>query len=107
MSGSHDDGQGLLNRLSTTERIIGIGAGGYLGSSEVGYSLRVRGLLGAGSRAALPLRFSIIFEYGGLIREYAPSLVPSCCAPASIPARQRIRCRSSSECWIAGGGPLV
>jgi hypothetical protein len=40
---------------------------GYLGSSEIGYSLRVRGLLGAGSRSALPLRFSVIFEYGGLI----------------------------------------
>ena len=39
----------------------------YLGSSEIGYSLRVRGLLGAGSRSALPLRFSVIFEYGGLI----------------------------------------
>jgi hypothetical protein len=39
----------------------------YLGSSEIGYSLRVRGLLGAGSRAALPLRFSVICEYGGLI----------------------------------------
>ena len=39
----------------------------YLGSSEIGYSHRVRGLLGAGSRSALPLRFSVIFEYGGLI----------------------------------------
>ena len=39
----------------------------YLGSSEIGYSLRVRGLRGAGSRSALPLRFSVIFEYGGLI----------------------------------------
>jgi hypothetical protein len=39
----------------------------YLGSSEIGYSLRVRGLLGAGSRSALPLRFSVIVEYGGLI----------------------------------------
>ncbi len=39
----------------------------YLGFSEFGYSLRVRGLLGAGSRSALPLRFSVIFEYGGLI----------------------------------------
>jgi hypothetical protein len=36
----------------------------YLGSSEIGYS-RVRGLLGAGSRSALPLRFSVIFEYEG------------------------------------------
>ena len=33
----------------------------------IGYSVRVRGLLGAGSRSALPLRFSVIFEYGGLI----------------------------------------
>jgi hypothetical protein len=74
---------------------------------EVGYSLRVRGLLGAGSRAALPLRFSVIFEYGGLIREYALSLIPSCFAPAGIPARQRIRCRSGADCWIAGGQPLV
>jgi hypothetical protein len=79
----------------------------YLGSSEVGYSLRVRDLLGAGSRAASPLRFSVIFEYGGLFREYAPSLIPSCLAPAGIPARQRIGCRSGSECWIAGGQPLV
>ena len=39
----------------------------YLGSSEIGYSPRVRGLRGAGSRSALPLRFSLIFEYGGLI----------------------------------------
>jgi hypothetical protein len=39
----------------------------YLGSSQIGYSLRVRGLQGAGSRSALPLRFSVIFEYGGLI----------------------------------------
>ena len=39
----------------------------YLGSSEIGYSRRVRGLRGAGSRSALPLRFSVIFEYGGLI----------------------------------------
>jgi hypothetical protein len=38
-----------------------------LGSSEIGYSLRVRRLLGARSRFALPLRFSVIFEYGGLI----------------------------------------
>jgi hypothetical protein len=39
----------------------------YLESSAIGYSLRVRGLLGAGSRSALPLRFSVIVEYGGLI----------------------------------------
>ena len=39
----------------------------YLGSSEIGYSLQVRRVLGAGSRSALPLRFSVIFEYGGLI----------------------------------------
>jgi hypothetical protein len=39
----------------------------YLGSSEIGYSLRVRGLLGAGSRSALPPRFPVIVEYGGLI----------------------------------------
>jgi hypothetical protein len=45
------------------------GAGGNRmpGISGIGYSLRVRGLLGAGSRSALPLRFSVIFEYGGLI----------------------------------------
>ena len=36
----------------------------YLGSSEVGYSLRVRDLLGAGSRPALPLRFSVILRVG-------------------------------------------
>jgi hypothetical protein len=35
--------------------------------SEIGYSLLVRRVLGAGSRSALPLRFSVIFEYGGLI----------------------------------------
>jgi hypothetical protein len=63
--------------------------------------------LAPGSRAAVPLRFSVIFEYGGLIREDAPSLVPSCCAPVSIPARHRIRGRSGSERWIAGGQPLV
>ena len=39
----------------------------HLESSEIGYSLRVRGWLGAGSRSALPLRFSVIVEYGGLI----------------------------------------
>ena len=48
----------------------------YLGSSEFGYSLPVQSLgqhvclvfAGAGlSRRALPLRFSVIFEYGGLI----------------------------------------
>ena len=39
----------------------------YLGSSEIGYSLQVRRVRGAGSRSALPLRFSVIFEYGGLI----------------------------------------
>ena len=39
----------------------------HLGSSEIGYSLRVRRVLGAGSRSALPLRFSVVFEYGGLI----------------------------------------
>ena len=38
-----------------------------LGSSEIGYSLLIRGVLGAGSRSALPLRFSVVFEYGGLI----------------------------------------
>jgi hypothetical protein len=32
----------------------------------IGYSLRVRGVLGAGSRAAVPLRFSVTFEYGGV-----------------------------------------
>jgi len=37
------------------------------GSSEIGYSLLVRRVLGAGSRSALPLRFPVIFEYGGLI----------------------------------------
>jgi hypothetical protein len=30
-------------------------------------TLLVRRVLGAGSRSALPLRFSVIFEYGGLI----------------------------------------
>ena len=39
----------------------------YLGSSEIGYSLLVRRALGAGSRSVLPLRFLVIFEYGGLI----------------------------------------
>ena len=39
----------------------------HLGSSEIGYSLLIRGVLGAGSRSALPLRFSVVFEYGGLI----------------------------------------
>jgi hypothetical protein len=34
----------------------------YLESSEIGYSLRVRGLLGVGSRSALPLRFLVIFD---------------------------------------------
>jgi hypothetical protein len=70
-----------------------------MGSSEVGYSFRVRDLLGAGSRAAP--RFSVIFEYGGLIREYALSLVPCCVAPSSVPARQRIRCRAGADYWIA------
>ena len=37
------------------------------GSSEIGYSFQVRGVLGAGSRSALPRRFSVVFEYGGLI----------------------------------------
>ena len=37
----------------------------YVGSSEIGYSHRVRGLRGAGSRSALPLRFSVSFECGG------------------------------------------
>jgi hypothetical protein len=37
------------------------------GSSEIGYSLRVRRALGAKSRSALPLRFSAIFGYGGFI----------------------------------------
>jgi hypothetical protein len=39
----------------------------YPESPKIGYSPQVRGLLGAGSRSALPLRFSVIFEYGGLI----------------------------------------
>ena len=39
----------------------------YLGSSEIGYSLRVRGLLGAGSRSLLPRRFLVIFAFGRLI----------------------------------------
>ena len=39
----------------------------HLGTSEIGYSLGVRRVLGAGSRSALPLRFSVVFEYGGLI----------------------------------------
>jgi hypothetical protein len=51
--------------------------------------------------------FAVIFEDGGSFREYAPTFVPSCFAPASSPARQRIRCRSGSECRIAGGQPLV
>src|SRR5262245_29139780 len=37
----------------------------YLRSSEVGYSLLVRGWLGVGSRAGVPL-LSVIFEYGGV-----------------------------------------
>jgi hypothetical protein len=39
----------------------------HLRSLKIGYSLRVRRELGAGSRSALPLRFSVIFKYGGLI----------------------------------------
>ena len=39
----------------------------HLGTSEIGYSLGVRRVLGAGSRSALPLRFSVVFEHGGLI----------------------------------------
>jgi hypothetical protein len=50
---------GLQMRVHTRDRL--------LGSSEIGYSLRVRRVLGAGSRSALPLRFSVVFEYGGLI----------------------------------------
>ena len=38
----------------------------HLGSSEIGYSFRV-GVCWAPDRAALPLQFSVIFEYGGLI----------------------------------------
>jgi hypothetical protein len=37
----------------------------YLGSSEIGYSLRVRRVRGAGSRSALPLRFSVISSTEG------------------------------------------
>jgi len=33
----------------------------------IGYSLRIRAWPGAGSRSASPLRFWLIFEYGGLI----------------------------------------
>jgi hypothetical protein len=45
------------------------GAGGSRtpGILGIGYSLRVRRVVGAGLRSALPLRFSVIFEYGGLI----------------------------------------
>ena len=49
------------------KRRMGRAGVAYLGSSEIGYSLRVRRVLGAGSRSALPLRFSVIFEYGVLI----------------------------------------
>src|SRR5215831_14328913 len=77
-----------------------LGGGSLPGSPEIGDFHRVQVLLGAGSRSAVPLRFSVI-EYGGLIREYALSLVPSCVAPSSVPARQRIRCRAGADCWIA------
>jgi hypothetical protein len=46
---------------------IGGGRESHLGTSEIGYSLGVRRVLSAGSRSALPLRFSVVFEYGGLI----------------------------------------
>src|SRR5215467_12465890 len=80
-----------------------LGGGSLPGSPEIGDSHRVQVLLGVGSRSAVPLRFSVIFEYGGLIREYAPSLVPSGCAPAGMPARQRLRCRSGPGGKIAVG----
>jgi len=34
---------------------------------NIGYSLPVPGLLGAGSRSAVLLRLSVIVEYGGLM----------------------------------------
>src|SRR6185503_1289955 len=54
--------QGLFKGSSTP--CTGRAGAIYLGSSEVGYSLRVRDLLGAGSRPALPLRFSVILRVG-------------------------------------------
>jgi hypothetical protein len=54
--------------VNVVNRTPSVGGGtAVVGSSEIGYSPRVRGLRGAGSRSALPLRFSVIFEYGGLI----------------------------------------
>src|SRR5262249_37825002 len=84
-----------------------LGGGSLPGSPEIGDSHGVQVLLGAESGSAVPLRSSVIFEYGGLIREYAPSLVPSGSAPAGMPARRRLRYRSGPERWIAGGSPLV
>jgi hypothetical protein len=52
---SQPDGDGRRQRVA------------YPGSSEIGYSLLVRRVMGARSRSALPPRFSVIFEYGGLI----------------------------------------
>src|SRR5215510_5051466 len=72
-----------------------------LGSSEIGYSFRVRRVLGAGSRSALPLRFSVYSSTEGRFREDATSHVPSCFSPSSIPACQRIRCRSGPGRKIA------
>ena len=43
------------------------------------------------------------FEYGGQSHEKTVSFVPSCIARSGTPVRQRVRCRSGSECWNAGG----
>ena len=45
----------------------GAGRESHLGTSEIGYSLGVRRVLGAGSPLRVPLRFSVVFEYGGFI----------------------------------------
>jgi hypothetical protein len=44
-----------------------VGRFAYLGSSGSATLFGVSTCAGAGSRSALPLRFSVIFEYGGLI----------------------------------------
>jgi len=54
-------------QLNLAARAPGRAGVAHLGSSEISYSLQVRRVLGAGSRSALPLRFSVVFEYGGLI----------------------------------------
>ena len=43
------------------------------------------------------------FEYGGPRHEKTISFVPSCIARSGTPVRQRVRCRSGSECGNAGG----